>query len=328
MSNESPTRIAAIQAASVLFDKEATTQKACTLISQAGDMGANVAAFGETWLPGYPFWVDGPVIDLTFEASAVYLENAIDIPGPETKALCAAARAAGVDVVIGVAERDPYTQGTAYCTALTITADGEIANRHRKLKPTHAERIIWGDGDGAGLRIVERPYGRISALNCWEHQMMLPGYALVAQGTQIHAALWPGWEKEPRPGEYCWARQHLLSRAFASQAGAYVICAAGLRLKEHIPERWQALGTWEHTGQSAIIDPRGEIVALAGSEEEIIIADVDFNLIRASKAALDIAGHYSRPDVFDLRVNRMRAPSRITPIDDDNGVEDRDQNID
>jgi len=309
MSNASTFRMAAIQAASILFDKAASTDKACTLIAEAGKKGVDIAAFGETWLPGYPFWVEGQICDLTWEASAAYLENAIEIPGPETDALCAAAKAASVDVIIGVAERDPFTEGTTYCTALTIGREGVILNRHRKLKPTHAERIIWGDGDAVGLTTDERPYGRISALNCWEHQMMLPGYVLAAQGTQIHAALWPGWEKTPSVGEYCWARQHLLSRAFASQAGAYVICAAGLRLDKHIPERWRALGVWEHTGQSAIIDPRGEIIATAGSDEEILVAEGSLDVVRAAKAACDIAGHYSRPDIFKLTVNaRPEAP--------------------
>lgn len=140
--------------------------------------------------------------------------------------------------------------------------------------------------------------------------MMLPGYALAAQGTQIHAALWPGWEKTPRAGEHCWARQHLLSRAFASQAGAYVICAAGLRLERHIPERWRPLGVWEHTGQSAIIDPRGEIIAAADSGETILTAQGSVDMIRAAKAACDIAGHYSRPDVFELAVNDAASPPR------------------
>ena len=296
-------RLAAIQAAPILFDKSASTEKACALIEKAGQEGADFAAFGESWLPGYPFWIESGVTDLTWEASAAYLENAVDLDGPEVEALCNAARTAGTDVVIGVAERDPHTEGTAYCTALTIGREGVLLNRHRKLKPTHAERIIWGDGDGAGLTVHQRDYGKISALNCWEHQMMLPGYALASQGTQVHAALWPGWEKNPTPGEYCWARQHLLSRAFASQAAAYVVCSAGLRLKEHIPDKWKPLGEWEHTGQSVIIDPRGEIIAGPVDGEEILFADGSLDIVRAAKAACDIAGHYSRPDVFQLLVN-------------------------
>ena len=128
-----------------------------------------------------------------------------------------------------------------------------------------------------------------------------------------------GWEKAPRPGEYCWARQHLLSRAFASQAGAYVICAAGVRLEKHIPERWRPLGVWEHPGKSAIIDPRGEVIAEAGEGEEILVAEGSLDIVRAAKAACDIAGHYSRPDVFDFRVNMTTSPARIqrfTEIDE------------
>ena len=318
MTDNTSFRMAAIQASPVLFDKAASTEKACRLIAEAGAEGADYVAFGESWLPGYPFWVEGRITDLTWEASAVYLENAVTIPGPETEALRQAARAAGVDVAIGVAEKDPYTEGTAYCTALTIGREGEILGRHRKLKPTHAERIIWGDGDGAGLNAYQRAYGRISALNCWEHQMMLPAYALAAQGTQIHAALWPGWEKTPRPGEVCWARQHLLSRAFASQAASYVICAAGLRFEKDIPERLRPLGVWEHTGHSAIIDPRGEIIAAADTEEQVLVAEGSLDMVRAAKAACDIAGHYSRPDVFRFEVDRSPAGQRSRFLNDEN----------
>lgn len=297
-------RMAAIQAAPILFDKRASTEKAAELIIEAGAGKADLAVFGETWLPGYPFWVEGGVQDLTWEASADYIDNGVLIGGRETDALCSAARSANVDVVIGIAELDPKTRGSVYATALFISRDGDIIGRHRKLKPTHAERIIWADGDGWGLRAYPRDYARISALNCWEHQMMLPGYALVAQGTQVHCALWPGWEKTPGKDEYCWARQHLLSRAFASQAAAYVVCAAGLRLKEHIPDRLKPLGVWEHTGQSIIIDPRGEIIAGPVDGETILFADGSLDVVRRAKAACDIAGHYSRPDVFKFGVNR------------------------
>jgi len=306
-------RMAVVQAAPILFDKSRSTEKACRLIAEAARGGADIIAFGETWLPGYPFWVEGAVGDLTWKASAEYLENSVILGGPETDALCSAAREAGADVVIGVAEKDPQTEGAVYCTALTIGPEGAILGRHRKLKPTHAERIIWADGDAAGLKVHARRYAKVSALNCWEHQMMLPGYALAAQGTQIHCALWPGWEKTPRPDEYCWARQHLLSRAFASQAAAYVICAAGLRRASDIPDRLKPLGVWEHTGQSVIIDPRGEIIAGPIDGEGILYADGSLDVVRAAKAACDIAGHYARPDIFRFEVDdRLRPAARFS----------------
>ena len=158
-------RMAAAQAAPILFDKAASTEKAVGLIAEAGRGGADILAFGETWLPGYPFWVEGGVVDLTWRASAEYLDAAVLVGGPETDALCAAARDAGVDVVIGVAEKDPHTEGAVYATALTIGREGAILGRHRKLKPTHAERIIWADGDAAGLKVHRREYAKISALN-------------------------------------------------------------------------------------------------------------------------------------------------------------------
>ena len=147
-------------------------------------LGATIAAFGETWLPGYPFFAFASLKQLTWQAMAEYLSNAVDIPSPTTDKLCATAKTAGIDVVIGVVERDTRTGGTVYCTLLFIGREGHILGRHRKIKPTFFERAVWGEGDAIGLRTYQRPYGRISGLNCWEHNLMLPGYVLAAQGTQ------------------------------------------------------------------------------------------------------------------------------------------------
>jgi predicted amidohydrolase len=302
--------LAAIQAAPVLFDREASTKKACKLIEEAGRKGATLAAFGETWLPGYPFFAWGPIGDLWWKAAAEYLANAVEIPSSTTDELCAAARRAGIDVVIGVVELDTRTRGTVYCTLLFIGREGKILGRHRKLKPTHNERAIWGEGDALGLVTYERPYGRISGLNCWEHNMVLPGYALMAQGTQIHIAAWPGNEpSSPPTGHFSSLsafspRQLLLSRAFASQAGCYVILVGGVRMFDDVPECYREICADEDTGDSFIIDPFGEVITGPATGETILTATGTLEFVRAAKSACDVGGHYSRPDVFRLHVNR------------------------
>lgn len=314
-------RLAAIQAAPVAFDRDASTEKACGLIAEAGAMGATIAAFGETWLPGYPFFVFAQASPLTWRAMAEYLANAVDIPSPTTDKLCEAARIAGIDVVIGVVERDASTGGTVYCTLLFIGREGRILGRHRKLKPTFNERAAWGEGDGAGLRTYQRPYGRLSGLNCWEHNMMLPGYALAAQGTQIHVAAWPGREPRAAPPSPAamWPRQLLLSRAFASQAACYVIAVGGVRRNSDTPERYKSLSSFEHTGDSFIIDPRGEVIAGPAQGETILIAEGSMEAVLAAKAATDIGGHYARPDILQLIVNRTPFP-RVVGSENEKGL--------
>ena len=316
-------RMAAIQAAPVHFDKGASTEKACRLILEAGSKGATIAAFGETWLPGYPLFCFAEHSPLYFEAHVEYLANAIDIPGPETDALQAAAAKAGVDVAIGVVENEPATNGSVYCTLLFIGREGALLGRHRKLMPTHRERVPWAQGDGAGLTVHQRPYARISGLNCFEHFMMLPGYALAEQGTQIHVAAWPGREPPSPPPEpmTLWPRQLLMSRSFAAQAGAYVILASGINRKVDMPERFHDLVKLEHTGESCIIDPRGEVIAGPAEGEGILMAEGNLDAVRAAKASIDIGGHYSRPDVLQLTVNRSRREGVIPALDSPDAME-------
>ncbi len=299
--------LAAIQAAPVHFDRDASTEKACRLIAAAADKGATFAAFGESWLPGYPLFAFAPPTPARCRAGAAYLAAAVEVPGPEIARVCMAARKAKIDVVLGVAELDERTKSTVYCTLVFVSRDGEIMGKHRKLKPTFHERTAWGEGDGSGLRVYERPYGRISGLNCWEHQMMLPGYALAMQGTQIHVAAWPGREPDPVPPApvVLWPRQTLLSRAFASQVGAYVILTAALNRKADYPAEFREVMLFEHDGGSCIIDPRGEIIAgPVKGEETILTAPASLDLVRAVKAVIDIGGHYSRPDVFHFTVSQ------------------------
>jgi predicted amidohydrolase len=296
MTKYSQFRLAAVNAAPVYFDRDASTEKACRLILEAGAKGANLAAFGESWLPGYPFFVWRQAPD---SVAAEYLANAVEIPSPTTDRLCAAARQANIDVVIGIAELEPRTKGTAYCTLLFMGSDGTILGRHRKLKPTHRERSVWGEGDGSSLTVYERPYGKISGLNCWEHNMVLPGYALMAQGTQIHISAWPGGDN---------SRHTFLSQAFASQAAAYVIDVGQITLREQLADSYKDLLAGEGWGFGTIIDPNGDLIAGPATEETILVADCSTENILVSKTFCDVGGHYSRPDVFQLHVNR--APLR------------------
>ncbi len=297
--------LAAVQAAPVYLDRDASIEKACALIEQAGAKGSDLAVFGETWVSGYASfaaWASHPAFRGLLQR---FILNGVEVPSPATDALCAAARRAGTDVAIGIAERDATTGGTIYCTLLFIGREGRILGKHRKLKPTMYERTVWGEGDGSTLRVYDRPYGRLGGLNCWEHQMVLPGYALIAQGIQVHAGVWPG-------GTFC--RQEVLSRAFAMQSAAYVVMSGGLLREEDMPADIRELamefdGRTRYLltpcdGDSAIIGPDGSF--LAGpvlNEETILTAKANTGTVMLQKMIADHAGHYSRPDVFDFRVN-------------------------
>lgn len=314
--------LAAIQAAPVYFDREASTEKACQLIREAGQKGADLVAFSETWLPGYPFFHSSKLID---QGRVTYLSNAVEIPSPTTDRLCNAAYKAGVDVAIGVAELDSRTRGSVYCTLLFIGREGHILGRHRKLKPSMGERVVWGEGDGVGLIVYERPYGRISGLNCWEHRMLLPGYTLMALGTQIHIATWPFTSSlDPANGKGL-----LLSRAFAAQGGCYVIATCALLRPDDVQGTYRDLAISRITewigdtqGGSCIIAPNGDVIAHTEvGEEAILTATVSLEPVLSSKGVIDVGGHYSRPDVFQLYVNR-RPFERVTVSDANTRTDD------
>ena len=299
--------LAAIQAAPVYLDREASADKACQLIEEAAQKGADFAAFSETWLSGYPFFHPYPIRSpLWDQAVAAYLTNAVEIPGSTTDRLCEAACRADIDVAIGLVELDARTRGTVYCTLLFIGREGSILGRHRKLKPTLTERMLWGEGDGFGLTVYERNYGRISGLSCGEHTMLLPAYALMAQGTQIHVAAWPFTrhisDSSPVNGL-------LMSRAFAAQGSCFVMAIASLLRPEDVPEPHRDLvrerGYGNGEGGSCIIAPGGNVIATApANEETILTATVTLETVLQHKAVVDVGGHYSRPDVLQLHVDR------------------------
>jgi nitrilase len=310
-------RIAAVQACPVYLDLERTLDKACVLIDDAGRNGAQLVVFPEAFVPGYPMWVwfipPGRTADLR-EAYVAFHANAIAIPSNSTERLCAAARAAGVAVAIGVNERNAEaSDSTLFNTLLYIGPDGAILGKHRKLVPTGGERLVWGCGDGSDLEVYTLPFGRVSGLICWENYMPLARYALAAWGAQIHIA--PTWDRgEP------WLST---MRHVAKEGRAVVVgCCQAVR-KEDIPDDLpfkskylSEIQGWINPGGSVIVDPDGKFLAGPANEiETILYADVRPEQLVGPRWQLDIAGHYARPDVFELIVHRRQTPI-IREVDD------------
>jgi nitrilase len=296
--------LAAIQAEPVFFDVERSLEKASDLISDAGRMGADVAGFGEAWLGGYPFFCMAPPFHpQNAAAAAEYFAQAITVPGPETDVLCAVAKSAGTDVVIGVTEIDATTRGSVYATLLFIGSDGRLLGKHRKIKPSQCERNLWAQGTGDGLRVHARGKYRLSGLNCWEHNGFLPGYALARQGCSVHVAAWPGNDSPvPDPPVCASIRQTMLSRAFASMASTYVVAVSGVCTRANYPERYGGVLFYETPGSSTIIDPRGEVIAGPVEGETILTAEGSSELMLAAKALFDIGAKDGSPEVFKFDI--------------------------
>lgn len=302
------TRAAAVQAAPDFLDREASVSKACRLIDEAGSAGANLAVFGETWLPGYPIWLDvAPGASLwnhqpAKEIFTRLVANAVEVPGPVTEALGKAAAEAGCAVVMGIHERDRgRPAGTLYNTILYFGVDGRLLGKHRKLIPTYTERLVWGRGDGSTLGVVDLPQGRVGGLVCWEHWMPLARHAVHVTGEQIHAALWPTVKD-----------MHMVaSRHYAFEGRCFVVAVGSVLRRDQVPEDLEIFrgdgidpDAPLLAGGSAIIGPDGEcLVGPAGAEETILYADLDLARIPAEQLTFDVVGHYGRPDVFTLTVN-------------------------
>jgi nitrilase len=308
MADRQPTvEAAAIQAAPVFMNREATLEKTCRLVEEAADSGARLMLLPETFIPGYPVWLwassNGGHPDLEGESFARLYANAVDVPGPTTARLGRAARSAKAVVAIGVTERDTsYSQGTLYNTLLVFDQDGELIGRHRKLMPTYKERTVWGQGDGSTLSVRDTSVGRIGGLICWENLMPLARYALYAQGEQIHLAPTADTGNAWQP----------TLRHIAYEGRIFVIASCQVLSREQLGDdpavaAFPADAGWIMRGGSAIVAPGGDCDYLAGplyDQEGMLRASIDLGQVVRAKHSLDVAGHYARPDVFELRINR------------------------
>jgi nitrilase len=307
-----PLAVAIVQARPVYLDLRASTERAVAFAERAADGGARLVAFGETWLPGYPAWLDYcPGAALwdhapTKEVFARLRANSVLVPGPETDALGAVARARGIAIVIGVNERVARgpASGTLFNSILTFGANGSIVNHHRKLVPTYTERLVWGQGDGYGLQAVDTVAGRVGALVCWEHWMPPARQALHESGEAVHVALWPTAKES----------HQLASRHYAFEGRCFVLAAGVLMTVDDLPRELARPPHLEDRGDdlllsggSSVIGPDGAyVVEPVFGEERIIAAHLDLAAIDRESMTLDVTGHYSRPDVFDLTIRRER----------------------
>ena len=305
--------IAAAQVAPVFLDLDRSIEKACRLIEEAADHGASLLVFPEAFLPAYPLWVwfipSGHTHPLR-ELYAALHENSLTIPGEAISRVAKAAARARMCVAIGINERNSESSdGSLFNSLVMIGADGQILGRHRKLVPTAGERLVWAQGDGSDLEVYDLPFGRVGGLICWENYMPLARYALAAWGEQIHLA--PTWDRgEP------WTSS---MRHIAKESRCFVVSCCQVLHKNDIPDGWSfkreylgGIEGWINPGHSLIADPDGKIVAGPLVEEEgILYAHVEPAQLTGPRWQLDIAGHYSRPDVFELRVHRSRRPPII-----------------
>ncbi len=303
-------KIAAVQATPVYLDRDATIDKACGLIAEAGRNGACLIVFPESFVPAYPDWVwavPPGQVGLLNELYARLLDNAVEIPSAATQRLCQAAKRAKAHVVMGMTERNTEASGgSLYNTLLYIDAQGSILGKHRKLVPTGGERLVWAQGDGSTLEVYDTPFGKLGGLICWENYMPLARYAMYAWGTQIYvAATWD--QGEP------WLST---LRHIAKEGRAFVIGSCMALRKADVAEKaesvqpfYKGLGEWINGGDSAIVNPDGEVIAgPLHNEEGVLYAEVDPAQMSGPKWMLDVAGHYARPDVFELIVHTDARP--------------------
>lgn len=311
MTDPKTVRVAVVQASPAFFDTPAAVDKVCAMTRDAAEQGAKLVLFPEAYVGGYPWGLAfgtavGGRSDAGRRTWERYWNGAVDVPGPEVERMGEAAREAGVHLCVGVIERDStYSGGTLFCTLLYFGPDGGLLGKHRKLKPTAAERLIWGEGDGSTLTVVDTPHGKVGGLICWENYMPLARMAMYGKGVELYLA--PTADARPR-----WQStlQHIAleGRCFVLGCNQFVrrdMYPADLEIADEL-DKWPEVPC---RGGSAIYDPLGE--CLAGplwDEEGMLLADLDLTTIPRSKFDFDVTGHYARPDVFRLLVDEHPHP--------------------
>ena len=305
-------KIAIVQKPLAYLDKEKTIAKAVDSVKQAATEHTDLVIFTEAFIPGYPAWIwrlrPGGDFALSEQLHELLLLNAVDMASDDLDPLYEAARQYEVTVVCGIEERDSnLSQATLYNSVVVIGADGLLLNKHRKLMPTNPERMVWGFGDASGLKVVTTAAGRVSTLLCWENYMPLARYALYAQGVEIYIA--PTYDSGDA---WIGTLQHI-----AREGRCWVVGCGNLLRASDLPDDFPAKDSlypdkdeWINPGDSIVIGPDGEIAAgPLRKETGILYCDIDLGKAAIAKRALDVTGHYSRPDIFKLHVNtRPQSP--------------------
>ena len=312
MGSAQTVRVGVVQAAPVFLDKQGSTEKALGFIREAGKQGVQLLAFPEGFIPAHPVWYHfHPATGAdSLEMATELFENSVEIPGPETAKLCAAAREAGTAVVIGVCERRPDTTGTLYNSQLFIERDGRIAGKHQKLTPTVGERLVHTGGYGDTLGTLQMAAGRVSGLICGENSNPLAIAAISAGGAQIHIASWPN-NFSRNEGQMCDV-VNLASRSLAYKSGAFVLNACAIISDEmveriaYVDDDRAFLADRDNGGGSSIVAPDATVIAgpMSGKEEGLLVADIDLRECIKAKTTHDYSGHYNRADVFSLVIDR------------------------
>jgi len=308
-------RLAAVQAAPVFLDRDATIEKSIALIEEAASNGADLVGFPELWIPGYPCWIwlGSPAWGMQFVPR--YHENSLVLGSPEAQSLVDAARINDIHVVIGYSEK---AGGSLYIGQMIVNRKGEVVATRRKLKPTHVERSVFGEGNGSDLAVHEFDIGNVGALCCWEHLQPLSKYAMYSQNEQIHVASWPSFSLY-RGIAYALGPglNGAASQLYAGEGGCYVVASSAVVSPEMVEMLCDTQDKRDLLpaggGASMIFGPDGAPLCepLAEDEEGILYADGDMAMIWIAKSAADPSGHYSRPDVTRLLLNR----SAMTPVE-------------